>query len=111
MNVVNYTSIDDLFSELREEATRVVDKIVRLQVARVPEQVEEISFEVGVWITALIKLDDDSYLLEFGASAGCDDTSAKTHTGSECAAHTKQRLSELCDDVGLKLRPGKIEVY
>ncbi len=113
MTVAQLSTIEDFLSELKEESSRVADKIVRWQVSRTCKQAEvEIDWEVTCWATAIINAEDERYLLEFGESAGDDcEGDDGHHNGSDQAGYWKQRLVEACDDCGLKLRPGKIEVF
>ena len=108
---VEVTTIEDFCSELRIDAEKeqVWNKEVRYRIDRSPEQDEEISFQVGIWLTAIVDIGEDRYILELGVPTGCDETGSPrgTHTANEW----KQRVQEICDDVGLTLRPGKFELY
>lgn len=111
MSVVSIASLEDFIAELREFKHRVTMP-VRWHQVRVAEQVEAISFEVGCWATAMVGLDTepDCYLAECFTPCGRD-SKATGSAGTENAAKCRQRLAEACDDIGLPLRPGKLEVY
>lgn len=111
MTTVGFDNLDDFIAELRGERDLIADKIVRWQLNRTPEQAEGFSFEVDVWATAVRKGGDESYLMEFGNVAGFDNNEEGTTSGTDSAATLKAKLTEACDDMGMKLRPGKIEVF
>jgi hypothetical protein len=109
MTVVEFASIDDFIAELRDECSLIADRIVRWHISRTPEQREGVSFQIDVWATALRKGGDEDLLLEFGQPVGSD--SQHGQPGTQGANAIRSRLAEACDDLGLKIRPGKIEVY
>jgi hypothetical protein len=113
MNTAAVPTLKDFVAELGEEKHRVANRVVRWHSLRNPEQQECISFEVGAWATALVgnESDPEAYLLECYMPCGRDSTKAKTTEGSDRAAKLRATLAEFCDDNGLRLRPGKIEVY
>jgi len=113
---VEVTTIEDFCSELRIDAEKeqVWNKEVRYRIDRSPEQDEEISFQVGIWLTAIVDVGEDRYILELGVPTGCDHTYVEgedDNVGTRLANGWKQRVQEICDDVGLILRPGKFELY
>jgi hypothetical protein len=113
MNVVQFKSIDDFASELRRSATQIVDKIVRLERHHTPQDQDGMQVEVTVWATAIMALEQADYLLEFGLSTGVnrDAYGDQSKDGEKAADAIEQKLREHCDDLGLTVRPGKIEVF
>jgi len=112
MNVVGFASLDDFIGELRREKNNIADRIVRWHENRSPEQEEQLTFHLEVWATAIAKCEDNDYLLEFEAAAGRDSEidGDRSSEASQRAATARAKLAEACDDLGLQLRPGKIEV-
>jgi len=104
---IEVTTIDDFCKELREEGSKknVWQLQVRYRIDRTAEQDEEISFQVGIWLTAVIDYEEDRFILELALATGCDDQEGYSGTAKA------EEHQELCDDVGLKLRPGKFELY
>lgn len=104
-------TIEDFCEELSAEAGlgRIFEDTVRIRVDRAAEQKEAITFEVGVWATALIRSEVGEWVLEFGRIAGSDTRAA--NTGSDTAAEWLQKINAVCDRHGLHQRKGKIEVY
>jgi hypothetical protein len=113
MQVVAVAKLSDFIDEVREEAHRVANRMVRWHVLRNPEQPEQISFQVGAWATALLgtETDPEQYLLECFVPCGRDSVKLPSTEGTDTAGKARQMLAEACDDKGLRLRPGKIEVY
>jgi len=113
MIVVNYTSLEDFLSDLRINSTQIAHKLVRFDGYRRAEQNEAITFEVGCWATCVVLASDGDFLMECALECGCDDTRrpATREDGTKFAAKARAKLAELCDDFGLSLRPGKIEVF
>ena len=110
MIVVEFHTLDEFISELREQFHHVADKIVRWQKNTTPEQKEGVSHQIDVWATALKKGGgDEDWLMEFGAVAGRDTRS--DNAGSKVADEWLGRLTSACAEMRLKLRSGKIEVY
>ena len=109
MMVVEHNSLASFIKELECEKDRIADKTVRWSTGRTPEQEEQVTFEVDVWATALRKGGDEDYLIELGQSVGCDDQ--ERNAGSDAAAKMMQELEDACDRLGLRLMPGKIELF
>ena len=110
MIVVEFHSLADFIEELRFAPETIADKVVRFQIAKTPEQVEQVSFEVSAWATA-VKNGDEKYLLEFMAKVGRDQLDADDESGSQAAEKLKSNLTEHCDDMGMRVGPGKIEPF
>ena len=113
---VEVTTIEDFCKELRTEADQdhVWDKQVRYRIDRTPEQEEEISFSIGIWLTAIIDYEKDRFILELGIPTGSDLIHAErsdASNGTSTAESYKERVQEICDDYSLILRPGKFELY
>lgn len=109
MITVEFDSLEDFIAELRDGQTVVRDNLVRWKVGQTAEQAEAVTFEIDVWATAIVKLPEGEQLFEFGRSVGSDDASG-AH-GTKAANAMRAALAEACDDLGLRLRPGKIEPY
>lgn len=115
MQVIQFKTTEEFIAELREEAAQICDKMVRWQLNRTPEQAEQVTFQVDVWATCLRIGGEADYLYEFGNVAGCDNTISEDPVqqtaGTDTANAWKAKLADACDDLGLKFRPGKIEVF
>lgn len=122
MTVIEFKSLDDLLAELALEATCIADKIVRWQVNRIPIGNAGVRFGVDCWATALRiappdnGLPGETYLLECGLPCGNDDLEIPEAdgggpVGSNTAEQYHRLLVDTCDDLGLNVRAGKIEVY
>jgi|TARA_Y100000296_G_C5158858_1_gene250698 hypothetical protein len=113
---VEVTTIEDFCKELRTEAEKdnVWDKQVRCRIDRTPEQEEETSFSIGIWLTAIIDYEQDRFILELGIPTGSDQLYSEEPgqiNGTARAEGYKERVQEICDDFSLTLRPGKFELY
>ncbi len=118
MIVVQLTSIDEFIGELQRTAVpesgeapdaKIMDNMIRWRVNRSPEQREEVSFQVSVWATAILQETDADYLLEFGKALGSSE--AKDSPVEIKVNGMESSLKAACDLLGLKVRPGKIEVF
>ncbi len=110
MIVIEFSSIDEFIDELRYAPETIRDKTVRFAIGKTAEQAEQVSFEISVWATA-VKQGDEQYLLEFMAKAGCDHLDSNDLSGSAAADAMKAKLQEHCDDLSMRLGPGKIEPF
>lgn len=108
---VELTTIEDFCCELEAEAAQghVHGNIVRLRTDRTPEQDEAISFQVGLWATAVVKREDAQWLLEFACVGGSDE--GAEDAGSEVVARWRKQVQRVADRHGLEVRPGKIEIW
>ena len=104
-------SIEEFLSELEIEAGqgRVWRKIVRLQIERVPEQEQHISFRVAFVGTVLLGIERPEQLLEFSGWAGTDDR-RNGDLGTKEAEAWQGQVKALCDTSGLLLRRGRYEL-
>lgn len=107
MRVV-FNTPQEFLAEITAESDHVVDGILRMRVDREPEQPEAVTFQVGVWLTAVIATESGGYLVEFGGVVGSDDT-ATPRGGSEAAEEIYREVKAVCEHGGLELRDGKIE--
>jgi hypothetical protein len=119
VNVLEIKDLEALIDELKEVRHRIADRTVRWEVMHIPQS--EVAIQVGVWATAICRKDgsdtsSEEYLIEFGRPVGVDDLEITESdgggpVGTNNAAAMRAKLLEACDDLGLKLRPGKIEVF
>lgn len=115
-----FDSFDSFCEEISERAGEFVKKTVRAITLRQPEQDEGVSFQVGFMATAVVGDGDGRELLELAVQCG-QDVNARTRkgeiiveaivTGSDGAAKLWAKLKTICEASGLRLRPGKIELY
>lgn len=102
--------IEEFVEELESEASagRVIRKIVRLRIERVPEQKERVSFQVAFIGTALLGDQRPEELLQFAGTAGrdCRDDEA----GTETAEQWRDQVKAVCEKHGLTLRRGQLEI-
>lgn len=106
---IEFGTIEEFCEELREAAPDVLHKTVRVRIDRVPEQAEAVSFQVGVWATALVRTGDGDWVLEFGDIAGRDSPGNKS-AGSDRATEWQRLVLATARESGLRVRSGKIEV-
>ena len=90
----------------------VVAGIVRYRIDTTPEQDESVSRRVGLWLTAVLEIDGEKSILEAGIDCGSEDC----RDGQEPVATNKAEIirscvARVCEDLGLSLRHGKIEVF
>lgn len=111
MIVVNFATLADFIAELGEEKEQIADRIVRWTTNRRPEQPEEISFQWEGWATAAAICKDGDYLYEICVPLGRESEQAGVRAGPENADKAADKLRESCRQLGLRLRPGKIEVF
>jgi hypothetical protein len=107
--IVNLWSLEDFIAEITAERDSIADNIVRWMANQAPLQKEGISHQVEVWATA-VRADGqgEPWLLEFGQVAG--EVAADDSRGMVKAEELRFTLKTACDKLGLKLRPGKIEL-
>ena len=113
MRVV-HDNIDDLLADLRAEASAIYQKVVRVQIHRLDEFSGErhkagTSFIMGLCVTALVRHDDGDWCIEFAEACGRDDL-GHPDGGTDVMLDWRTRVQKLCHELGLKVRPGKIEV-
>lgn len=119
MRVV-FDSFESFCQEIAEQSVAIRKKTVRFIVARVPEQEAGVSFQVGLMATAVVDDGNGGELLEVAIQCGMDETGQKSRgqqvapdktDGSDGAAKLAAILKGVCEKNGLKLRPGKIELF
>lgn len=98
----------DFLKEIAVEHARVRNGVVRARVDRVPDQPEQITFQVWLQLSAVIEDESGGYLVEFSGKAGNDDEETPT-AGSDRAAQWSHDVVQVVQDRSLELRPGKIE--
>ena len=106
MRVV-FETAESWMKEIDAEAKNVLGGVVRMRTQREPEQAEEITWQVGIWLTAVIVNENGPNLVEFGGVVGSDDASGEN--GTAAAREIAMQMESLCDGHGLELRDGKIE--
>ena len=109
-------SLDDFIANLKlEPASAVLQGAVRVSVTEQPvdgNKYDAAKFDVTIHASAVISLaDGGQYLLDYGEACGTDyrDTSQE-FVGTKRAKAIRGKLEEFCDDYGLRVRPGIIQV-
>lgn len=114
---VQCSTVDDFITNLRAELpSAIVSKVVYVsQVERSldsgdPRQATR--FTVYVQASCVVDLEDGGqYLLEMAVNCGLDYRDATNEReGTSEAARVRQKLTECCDDLGLRIRPGVLDV-
>lgn len=115
-----FDSFESFLQEIAEQAEAVRGKTVRFIIARMPEQDAGVSFQVGFMATAVANDGDGGTLLEVAIQCGKDEAAQKSRgeivvpektSGSDGAAKLAAMLKAACEKSGLKMRPGKIELF
>lgn len=108
------TTLDDFIANLRmEPPSAVLQQAVRASVSSRPldgDKQKAVKFNVVFQASAVVNLDDGGqYLLDYGEDCGIDyRDSSQEFVGTQRANELKIKLTEFCDDQGLKIRPGVI---
>ena len=78
---------------------------------RTEREINELKHVVNLQASAVIDFQDGQALLQYGEDCGVDllDGVPKME-GSEIAAVKRKKLIEYCDDVGLKVRSGMVDM-
>lgn len=107
---VQILELSELLDELAFEAERIRHNVVRVRIDRTPEQDEAISFEVGIWVTAVVNdmQNRADHLLEFMAYCGRDSRKGGD-AGTSAANAIRDQVAALAASKGLTIRPGKLE--
>ena len=114
---ITFASVEDFCAELQHVTilpASVWRNEVRFRIDADAEQKEEISFRIGLWLTALADTPDGQYVLEYADLCGVDDPDEKHH-GRPVDAGTREALRRVHEvelvakSCGLTMRPGKIE--
>ena len=102
-------SIDDFITNLwTEPPGSVMQKQICVDVTS--RDVDGIKFMINIQATAVIDLPDGGqYLLQAGEDCGIDyrDTT-QDYAGSEKMEEQKDKLKNVCEELGLTIRPGVI---
>jgi hypothetical protein len=108
---VELDNVDDFLGEINRESDHLWERCVRYQVSRMPEQDDEITFKVGLWLTAIVAKESGNWIIEMFAFSGRDeDDEPRMAEGSNAADAWLSRVRTACEDLDLKLHPGKIEL-
>ncbi len=101
---VEFNTLDEFIGELTLDCDRVVDRVVRVRIDATPQQVDAVTFEYSLWATAHVHGDQTDYIMELGINCG------EHEGGEENADDARNRIMSSCDDMGLTVRNGKIEI-
>jgi hypothetical protein len=111
------TELNDFITNLQvEPTTSVLQQVVHISTNRRPldnlDKHKAVRFNVTFHASAVVCLDDGGqYLLDYGEDCGIDyEDAEKELTGTQHANSLRKKLIEFCDECGLKVRPGIIEV-
>jgi len=115
MRVVCHT-IDDFLENLQQESSRIYQRVV--WVSRTVNPADDktkrdaVIFDVTLHASAVVDVDDESqFLLDYGEDCGRDYHDAtQDMAGSEVADELKARIRKVCDEYGLTIRPGVIDM-
>ena len=102
---IEFSSVADFLGELHAEHRNIYQSLVRFRKEEMPEQDEAVTFAYGVWLTAIVKHPDGEALLECGIATGSGEE------GDVKAEEIRSQVAGECKELGLKLRPGKIEAF
>lgn len=111
--------LDDFLEELEHEASKpitllpdgmsgVLAREVFVRIDR-GEDDRVRQFLMAIWATAIVRKDEGDYLLEYGAECGFD-TPEHPDAGTDEANRQRSRIAAAAENLGLKLRKGKLEV-
>ena len=110
-------NLDEFISNLKlEPSSSFLQRIVRVSVTERPldssSKRDAVKFSINFQASAIVCLEDGGqYLLDFGEDCGLDyRDSSNEPAGTKRAGELRAKLSEFCDDYGLGIRPGIIEV-
>lgn len=109
--IIHFETAEDFIAELTACANDVDRSTVRAEVAREPDQDEGITHTVGVWWTAMVAdpATGQRHLIQFARVAGQD--TKKHNTGTETANAWTAALQAAAAQLGLTVRPGRIETF
>ncbi len=107
--IVNHNTLDDFQAEIGSTSERLHSRTVRAAIDRTPLQVEAITFGVTFTATAMVVDDEEGcYLTRFSQVTGRDDSD--TQDGTTAAESLRKTLEDFCDNCGLVVLPGEIEL-
>jgi hypothetical protein len=107
LNVI-CNDIDEFCAELFESQDFVASNIVRIQTNKIQHQEEGITGNLLLTATSLIDRGQYSYLLEVTENAG-EYGNGSPDNGQDTADRWINKISQLCDELKLKVCGGRIE--
>ena len=114
---VTCNTLNDFITNLRmEPPTSVLQQTVHVSVTERPLDISDkhkaVKFSIMLQASAVITLEDGGqYLLEYGEDCGMDyRDSSNELLGTERTNGLRKKLVEFCDDYGLKIRPGIVQI-
>jgi len=111
---VSCTSVDDFLANLEIEGkAHVYREVVHVNICSRPldgNKRDSAKFEVILQASAVIDTEDGGqFLLEVGENMGIDyNDASQEFAGSEAAGEANKRIYEVCNNLGLMVRPGII---
>jgi hypothetical protein len=86
--------------------------VVHLDVSRRPLDKDKTRIEVVLQATAVVDTEEGGqFLLDVGENMGMDyNDASQEKEGSKAAEKAEEKIIEVCDDLGLMVRPGIISV-
>lgn len=102
---IEFGNVSEFLGELHADKDRILNKVVRVRVDEIPEQDEAITFTFGIWATAISGSGEERMLLECGVSTGSGER------GEAEAERLREAITDECKELGLDVRPGKLELY
>ncbi len=105
--IVECRTADQFITELRRTNDRILEKLVRVRIDKVPEQAEELSHVVAIWGTAIVCNPDGlrGYQIEYGEICGADE--GDNYEASERADQLRIKLADAALLLGLSIGVGK----
>lgn len=107
---ITFANVEDFCAELWHAP--IWSKQVRFRIDAEPEQAEQISFKIALWLTAVAQTPDGEYLMEYADFCGSDDPdSDPKDAGTQEAKRRIEQVASVAKDCGLTMLPGKIEQF
>lgn len=108
---VEYNTVDEFLSDLESEKDSIWDSTVRLRINKTSMNDEGTSYQISMWLTAVVRKETGEFVMELGAVAGEDiEDSNPDRSGSERADEWKEKVYNVTEDLGLRIKPGKYEL-
>lgn len=95
----------DFIAELDADHEKVRGGIVRYRKDVRWEQAEQVSYELYVWLTAVVDLEEGAHLLE------CCEVYSGNDKGERAAGEVMEAVDKAAQRLGLEVRAGKAERY
>lgn len=109
---VEFTDIDEVCAEIRHFAQKLYLGTVRMRTHTMELETGTVQF--GLWVTAIVKAGDGDWLIEFGEDCGeyyrHDPEKAKQEVLNKLKGWRK-KVTTVCEECDLDLRPGKWETW